>query len=149
MLGGRFVLSGGVEEIRAQFSGLFANLATKLPPPSDAVEVGKYTSTPFTRWDSPRAESSYIPTTTSYVLLGWLWHRLDLVINRCHRTSTATGRSTTPRLQAKVLERCHRCPNRIVVSWTKSPTRWSKEFTRYYSAHSGGGVAGAPENEDR
>jgi hypothetical protein len=37
LLGGRFVLSGGVDDIRLQFMGLWATLAGKLPPPSDAV----------------------------------------------------------------------------------------------------------------
>ena len=42
MLGGRFVLSGSVDDIRQQFTALWQNLASKLPPPSDAVTTGMY-----------------------------------------------------------------------------------------------------------
>jgi hypothetical protein len=41
MFGGRFVLDGSVDDIRQQFIGLWAGLASKLPPPSDAVTTGK------------------------------------------------------------------------------------------------------------
>ncbi|KAF2403807.1 hypothetical protein EJ06DRAFT_527408 [Trichodelitschia bisporula] len=38
-MGGRFVLKGNVDDIRAQFTGLFAGLAGMLPPPSDRVSA--------------------------------------------------------------------------------------------------------------
>jgi hypothetical protein len=41
LLGGRFVLDGSVNDIRQQFHGLWQNLASKLPPPSDVVATRK------------------------------------------------------------------------------------------------------------
>ena len=41
MFGGRFVLGGGIEDIRNQFKRLWESLASKLPPPSDAVRSSK------------------------------------------------------------------------------------------------------------
>lgn len=39
MTGGRFNLTGDIASIRTQFLGLFNNMKSLLPPPSDAVEV--------------------------------------------------------------------------------------------------------------
>jgi len=39
MFGGRFVLHGSVDDIRQQFAGLWQDLASKLPPPSDTVKA--------------------------------------------------------------------------------------------------------------
>lgn len=44
MQGGRFVLSGGIDEQRQQFAALWNGLQPILPPPSDAVKTRKLDS---------------------------------------------------------------------------------------------------------
>ena len=46
MLGGRFVLTGSIDDIREQFAALWQNLASKLPPPSEAVTTRMYLKPP-------------------------------------------------------------------------------------------------------
>jgi len=91
MLGGRFVLTGGVDDVRLQFAGLWANLASKLPPPSDAVATGKHCQG---RKASSRRDG--------YGVTGW-W----LIRRRGRR---AAGRRTeSARLCTKELGRIKRC----------------------------------------
>lgn len=59
ILGGRFVLSGSVDDIRQQFAALWENLASKLPPPSDAVTTRMYLKPPET-WQRKSTHKCYV-----------------------------------------------------------------------------------------
>jgi versiconal hemiacetal acetate esterase len=64
MTGGRFNLTGDIASIRTQFFGLFNNMKSLLPPPSNAVEA-----VDITLPDSGIAVRIYSPAENGETLL--------------------------------------------------------------------------------